>query len=560
MQTALHIAALVAQIRTDLVGGQIVSTEFYKKLRSAFFFVRKGKSKHALGFVYHPAGSGCFCVPAGKVKIDTREKPWPVFGLDGAEITGAMQSGLDRIFELGYLKDNVRGTVVFEVLGPNGNLWLLDEQGGRQATLRNRKFLAGEPYEAAPTEDRLDPRTAQPEQVGARLEDVEERSPVSRLKDAFLGLNDTLARELIVRSNLEGADFGALSASEVERLTGAANEIAGRFADGSVGYLYELGQSVETLPFKLSSANGQPEKFKTLSLAVMDMVGRRRDSVGEADDRKRVTKALERALRRKTKLLDNLRADLSDAADFEKYKRYGDLLQINRDRLKSGLNEIVVEDVFAAPPSEVTVPLNPALPPNDNIEEYFRKHRKGREGLDILQRRIEITEGELGELRQMQGDLEIDFESASKKYEAELLSLMPRTSEPSEPTVRLPYRAATLSTGLTVFIGRDGADNDRTTFDFARPYELWFHAQQCPGSHVVMKYPHKSFQPSAREIQETAAIAAWHSKARNDSLVPVVYTERRYVRKPRKAKPGLVLVEREKSVMVEPAKESIHAN
>ena len=109
---------------------------------------------------------------------------------------------------------------------------------------------------------------------------------------------------------------------------------------------------------------------------------------------------------------------------------------------------------------------------------------------------------------------------------------------------------------MTIFVGRDGSDNDRTTFDFAKPYELWFHTQQCPGSHVVMKFPNKSFEPSKREIEEAAAIAAFHSKARNDTLVPVVYTERRYIRKPRKAKPGLVTVEREKSIMVVPTKPS----
>jgi predicted ribosome quality control (RQC) complex YloA/Tae2 family protein len=116
----------------------------------------------------------------------------------------------------------------------------------------------------------------------------------------------------------------------------------------------------------------------------------------------------------------------------------------------------------------------------------------------------------------------------------------------------LPYKEYLLSTGLKIYVGRDGADNDRTTFDFARPYELWFHTQQCPGSHVVIKFPNKSFVPSKLEIGETAAIAAWFSKARNDSLVPVIYTERRHVRKPRKAKPGLVTVQRETSVMVEP--------
>jgi predicted ribosome quality control (RQC) complex YloA/Tae2 family protein len=69
-----------------------------------------------------------------------------------------------------------------------------------------------------------------------------------------------------------------------------------------------------------------------------------------------------------------------------------------------------------------------------------------------------------------------------------------------------------------------------------------------------MKYPNKSFVPSKREIEETAAVAAFHSKAKNNSAVPVIYAERRHVRKPRKAKPGLVTVEKEKSVMVVPRK------
>ena len=107
---------------------------------------------------------------------------------------------------------------------------------------------------------------------------------------------------------------------------------------------------------------------------------------------------------------------------------------------------------------------------------------------------------------------------------------------------------------MKIFVGKDGDDNDRTTFDHAKPYELWFHASQCPGSHVVMKYPDKSFEPSKAEIAETAAIAAYYSKARNSKTVPVAYTEKRYVRKPRKAKPGLVTLEREKTVMVEPHK------
>ena len=166
----------------------------------------------------------------------------------------------------------------------------------------------------------------------------------------------------------------------------------------------------------------------------------------------------------------------------------------------------------------------------------------------------------MAELIEIQSELDRNFESARQRYEQEIITLLPKEATGREVAPRLPYRPYTLSTGLTIFVGRDGSDNDRTTFEFGRPYELWFHTQQCAGSHVVMKFPNKAFEPSKREIEETAAIAAHFSKARNDTLVPVIYAQRKYVRKPRKAKPGLVTVEREKSVMVEPTKPDNESN
>ncbi|MDD5426370.1 MAG: NFACT RNA binding domain-containing protein, partial [candidate division Zixibacteria bacterium] len=200
------------------------------------------------------------------------------------------------------------------------------------------------------------------------------------------------------------------------------------------------------------------------------------------------------------------------------------------------------------------IELDRALSPQENIESYFKKFRKGREGGELLKRRLEITRNEYEEILKILTDLEFNFNLARERYSSEINSILPKTGNREVIALRLPYKEYQLSTGLTIFVGRDGSDNDRTTFDYAKPYELWFHTQQCPGSHVVMKYPNKSFEPSKREIEETAAIAAFHSKARNDSLVPVVYTERKYVRKPKKAKPGLVMVEREKSIMVTPKK------
>jgi len=550
MQTALHIQTLVLQLRKEIVGGRITSTEFYKKERAAYIFVRRAKTLNAFGFVYHPAGAGCFCVPASKVKIETREKPWPIFSLTEGEITGVGQDGLDRIFRVHFSGSEGRRTMLFEALGPNGNIWLLDEDGRRLATLRHKQFNEGEPYAAADPGDRLDPREVSLEQIRELFAQHGHASAIGILKKRLHGFNETMVREVLKRVDTAAPKDDAAAGSLAKEI----RNLAERFASVDNGYLYSVKGADEVYPCKLSLIEEQPEKYKTLSLAVLALIGRRRTIVEEEDEEKKVLQAVSRAVKKLQRRLSNLEKDLAKAAGFEEYKKHAELLQLNREKLKRGMERITVEDLLGDSSEEVEIELDSALTPNENIEALFKRHRKGREGLDLLERRKQITADELAALESMQSELEADFASAARKYESDLVSLMPRESDKQAATPRLPYRPITLSTGLTVFVGRDGADNDRTTFEFTRPYELWFHTQQCPGSHVVMKFPNKMFEPSKVEIEETAALAAYHSKARHDSLVPVIYTQRKYVRKPRKAKPGLVLVEREKSIMVVPRK------
>ncbi len=556
MQTALHITALVSELRSLITDAKIVSTEFYRKERTVYFFFKSDKNRLALGFTYHQAGPGVFVVPASKVRIETREKPWPVFDLVGGEITAVTQMGLDRIFAMDIEREDRKSRVVFEVLGPNGNMWWLDENNGRKATLRKKTFTENESYEPAPPPDRINPFDLTTDRLAELMQSGGGASALTLIEKHLLGFNRTLAREAMTRAAIAPGLPEDLDHDAIQALSDTITDLARRFEHADSGYLYEIRSGFETYPFKLKAIESPPpEKFKTLSLAVMTMCGRRRVSDVEADEEKTTLSAVGRAIKRLERRLVNVRKDFEQAADFETYKHLGELLQINYGKIKKGMDNINVEDIYDASAKEVAIKLDPALSPADNADAYFRRYRKGRDGHDLLARRIEITEAELVYLRTILADLEQNFDGARERYREDLTALMPREAIKRDALPRLPYREHTLSTGLRIYIGRDGADNDRTTFEFAKPHELWFHAQQCPGSHVVIKHPNKSFQPSKAEIEETAAIAAFHSKARNDSLVPVIYTERRYVRKPRKAKPGLVTVEREKSIMVAPRSE-----
>ncbi|MCP4634715.1 MAG: DUF814 domain-containing protein [candidate division Zixibacteria bacterium] len=116
------------------------------------------------------------------------------------------------------------------------------------------------------------------------------------------------------------------------------------------------------------------------------------------------------------------------------------------------------------------------------------------------------------------------------------------------------FREYKIEDGIKIYIGRDGKDNDKLTFGFASKNDLWFHAQQSHGSHIILKRPQKNYDFSQNQINTAAAIAAYYSKARSSSSVPIIYTLVKYVRKPRGAPPGKALYSNEKSILVEPFK------
>jgi predicted ribosome quality control (RQC) complex YloA/Tae2 family protein len=109
-----------------------------------------------------------------------------------------------------------------------------------------------------------------------------------------------------------------------------------------------------------------------------------------------------------------------------------------------------------------------------------------------------------------------------------------------------------LPDGFEALAGKTDADNDLLSLRIARANDLWFHVHSLPGSHVILRHPDGD-KPGTALIRQTAAIAAWHSKARNAGNVPVNYTEAKHVGKPRGAKPGSVTIKREKTIKVRPA-------
>lgn len=558
MQTALHIATVVAEARRLILGAVFYDSAFYRKERAAFLFFKKDKKKFALALRFHPVAHGCYIVPAGKVTLQSGssgEKPFPFFQeAYGMTLEGLEQLSFDRLIRLRLAEESKRRAIVLEALGPSGNVWLLDENDGRSAVLRNRDFTAGELYELPGAGTRLAPTELTAEALIENFAEYTDRSVADALSKTVSGIDLILAREALTRANCDGLlNASELTTDQASALIESIESLVELAQSGQSGYLYAAGLTPSAQPFKLKSVASEPEKFASYSIAQQALALSRKDSGEAADESKQIRQALKSALKKQERTLKNIERDLADAQNYERYKHYADILKAHLGEVSRGLKEITLPNLYGA--GDVTIALDEKLDGPANADAYYKKFKKGREGLETLARRKEIAAAELARLRELSSAFEADPDSATLRFAEEIAALQKSKAGAQAPGVsapRLPYRTYYTSSGLSIFVGRDGTDNDDTTFKHIKPYELWFHAGQCPGSHVGLKYPNKDFKPSKSEIEETAAIAAWFSKARNNKSAPVNYTERRYVRKPRKAKAGLVTIERERTVMVTP--------
>jgi predicted ribosome quality control (RQC) complex YloA/Tae2 family protein len=269
------------------------------------------------------------------------------------------------------------------------------------------------------------------------------------------------------------------------------------------------------------------------------------------------TAPLKKHLDGRKRLARELERDLETAASFETWRKEANVLAAYQSKIPPGSAAVVLPDPYGSE-EELTIKLDPALSVNDQIEKRFKRAAKLERSGEAIKERIrsvradvESLENELAAVARQTtlGDAIRLIDAAVRRFK-----LAPRPNAASrEPRRTKTYRRFELDNAWFVLVGRNNQENDELTFRVAAPDDVWMHAHQVPGSHVILKSHGAPGNPPAGVLESAAAIAAYFSKARHASLVPVIYTRRKYVRKFRGAKPGQVTCEREKTIMAEPA-------
>lgn len=267
------------------------------------------------------------------------------------------------------------------------------------------------------------------------------------------------------------------------------------------------------------------------------------------------------ALIKKLRLKETTFIDrLDQSAEADKYRQQGDLLMAYLYQWEPGMKSITLNDFETGEP--IKIPLNPEKNGVQNAQYLYKQHQKLKRAkiavkplLEEVQEEInylEQVEDSLHQLDQYQSpeDLQTLEEIRDELIQQNYLSASQRSASISDESQ--PYQYKTPS-GFEVWIGRNNRQNDYLTFRTAGDYDLWFHTQESAGSHVLLRLE-PGTKPDEADLGCAADLAAYYSRARQSEQVPVVYTEPKYVYKPKGAKPGMVIYKRERVLWGKPHK------
>jgi predicted ribosome quality control (RQC) complex YloA/Tae2 family protein len=264
---------------------------------------------------------------------------------------------------------------------------------------------------------------------------------------------------------------------------------------------------------------------------------------------------LRREISKREKLRLNLQQDLVNHGDADAHKRLGDLLLANIANAKRAGDRVTLTDYYSEgqPDIELTIDENKTL--QESAADAFSRYGKAKRAVGEIKERLTLLEHELAELKDKQTKLDAAIASRDESILLSLAEGKQKTSSraKAKESKSIPgtrrYRS---SDGYEVIVGRTARDNDNLTFRVARPNDLWLHAGDYPGSHVIVRNTNRRELPQ-RTVIEAAQLAAKFSQAGNDSKVIIHYTPRKFLSKPKGSAPGLVRMSNFKTIAVEPA-------
>ena len=546
------------ELQETLTGGRISKIHQPYKHELIFHIRSKGKN-HKLLLSAHPSYAR---VQLTEHHDDNPSEP-PMFcmllrkHLEGGFIERFEQIGLDRVIVLHVRSRNEIGDeqtrkLYIEIMGRHSNLILVEDETEQiidglkhlsPSVNSYRTVLPGHQYLLPPAQQKLNPFDVTKEDILKHLR-FQEGKIANQIVDTFSGVSPLFAKEAVHRAGLANQETIPSTLLEMFQLIQAHSFTPQLTRKDGKEYFYLL---------ELQHVDGDMKTFDSLS----ELLDRFYFGKAERDRVKQQAADLERFVVNEKKKNENklkkLTRTLEESQNAHKYQLYGELLTANIYAIKKGDKEATVINYYDEEGGEITIPLKTNKTPSENAQAYFTKYQKAKNAVEAVNEQIERTHEEIvyfDELiQQLSSASPKDLEEIREELvEGKYLRPKQKRNAKKKKSSAIQLEAYESSQGVPILIGKNNKQNEYLTTKAAARDEIWLHTKDIPGSHVVIR--HKA--PDEQTLLEAAQIAAYFSKAKESSSVPVDYTKIRHVKKPNGAKPGFVTYDQQQTLFVTP--------
>ncbi|MHC5247914.1 fibronectin-binding protein EfbA [Enterococcus sp. LJL90] len=549
---------MVKELSALLIGGRV--SKIHQPYPNEVVFVIRSQGKiHKLLLSAHPSYARVQITTIAYGNPDTPPNFVMMLRkhLDGAILESIQQQDNDRVMLFHFNKRDELGDLqniqlIVELMGRHSTIVLVNQASGKildaikhigSSQNTYRSLLPGVDYIEPPKQEQKNPFTVEKETVFEILSRAPELTG-KYLQANFQGLGWDTANELAF----------LLTEHPQEKMRVWDNFWQKAQTQIEPSYSQKDTKDFFTL-FPFETLGTPVATFASLSLLLDDYYGDRAEKDRVKQQGNELLKRVENELKRNQTKLAKRQQTLKDSENAEDFRRDGELLTTFMAQVPKGASEVTLANYYDED-RPLTIPLNPALTPNQNAQKYFNRYQKLKNAVKLVHQQIQESKDEINYLESLQSqldlasprDLEVIKEEMTSQGYLKKASKKRKKEQPSKPEV------FTSSDGTQILVGKNNLQNDQLTLKTARKTDVWLHAKNIPGSHVIIK----SDNPSEETLLEAAELAAYFSKYRQSAQVPVDYVQVKFVHKPNGAKPGFVIYENQKTLFVTPEEEKIN--
>lgn len=500
----------------------------------------------------------CFMSKENELRrnIDIPKQP-PMFcmllrkHMEGAKIISVNKPAYERIIELSFenyneLGDRVEECLAIELMGKHSNVILYNSDNniilgcahnvGAEKS-KERELAGGLPYIYPPKQNKKNINETRYNHFKSSILKSNE-SIKKTISDRYYGLSQILVEEICSSKNIDANNMiSILSEQDIQVLFVALQE----FFDAT--HIYTTDDDFT----RYSCINNLGKNYQNINTLIDDYYAHNIEQCILTSLKSSMLVRLNKDLKKQINVLKNQQKQLDKREKADIYLKKGNLLMANIYNINTSLNSVDLIDYETNKSIHIEIDNN--LTVVENANKYFGMYNKAKKAWQVAEEMSKVSISEIKYLEQLIYDIETSTSVEElKEASSDLIVNNEQTKKKQDSTFTLDKR---IIDGFSVYIGKNNKQNDYLYSKLSSSEDLWFHTLNTPGSHIIVKSQNSKQKINDATILKIAELAKLYSSAKNSTKVPVVYTQRKYIKRPNNTKSGFVVYRNETEIVVE---------